>query len=176
MKSIRSMFVIGVLLSAMSALAEPAPYITDPMYCAGKIIGNSRHVHSDYSQILVKYSTFFSVRRDRSKALSLEVSNAYFGPTEKIDVTKASYGEVWYMAPLAIDGNLVFRTSLSGREDDLNLKVVGSRSTRNGRVDQLVGTWMLPNTPAGSYGYALKCEARVVSTPTRIIDLTRKAR
>lgn len=174
MKAFKSLMTLVVLSQMGSAWAAPAPYIANPMICTGKIFGDTRNVHSSYFQLLMKLQTVYSVRRDRSKALTLEVSNAYYGPREKIDPAKVSFGEVWYMGPLAIEGDIVARPSLSGRGDDLKLKRVGTKRAGNRQIDQFLGVWTQPNSVGGNIGYQLSCEAVVTAQPTRVIDLTRK--
>lgn len=161
-------------LSALMVLATlPAfatdHYLVEPMLCQGKIFGDNSRVHPDYSQVLMKFTSFKSTRKDGTLVDSLQVENAYFGPDEIISPEAAEFVEAWYMGPLKKAGNRVFRADLSGRDDDLELKVI---SAKDG-TETLEGTYSDPGSVAGSYGYKLTCEATITDKPSRVDNFAR---
>ena len=162
-----------LLLSLIAFSAKAELYTVDPMICKGKLIGDTTQVHTSYTKLLQKFESFQSTRRDGTLANSLEVSNSYASPGERLDVSTASWGEVWQMGPLSLKGKNVVRKDLSGRGDDLALTITGTKTVNGKRVDTLKGTWMNPNSVAGSYGYQLECQATVVKTPSRRDDCRR---
>lgn len=138
-------------------------YFVQNMVCKGEIDGNPREMHPSYTQILMVFTSFKSTRRDGSLADSLEVKNDYAGPGEKLDENSARFGEVWQMGPLYKSGQRVFRKSLSGRDDDLNLTVKYVQHRRGANVEILEGYWSTDGDVANRKGYKLRCTANVVS-------------
>ena len=173
----------SLVLSALAfVLAAPAfaaseVYYVQPMNCVGLVQGDTSRISDDYTQILMKFTSFKSTRRDGSLADSLEIQNAYFGPNEKVEENeKTWWAEGWHGAPLRKNGNRVFRKSLSGRDDDLNLTVKQVKNVRGERVEILEGFYDNGDDVGGTKGYKLRCEATVVSEDEikRIDDATRR--
>jgi hypothetical protein len=171
----KKMFFLSVLVFASVSQAFAAvPYFVEPMNCKGKIVGNTGQVHSSYFQIGMQLKSFLSRRADGKLASSLEVKNSYFGPHERVVFDPEHYSEQWFMGPLAREGKHVVRKNLSGRGDDLKLTVVETRVNGGLKRERLVGTYMNPNSVAGSYGYELQCVATVVAEPSTVVDNTRR--
>lgn len=154
--------------SLESAASSPI-YKVEPMLCAGTIAKKPAGMNSDYEQILMKLVSFKSKRSDGVWVDSLEVSNAYFKRSETIDMDTDNFGEVWYMGPLSLKGKQVSRSNLSGRGDNLALKIVGT-----GSKDTLEGTYSLKGTVVGDYTYNMKCTANPVREPSRRDDNTKQ--
>lgn len=160
----------AILATVIASSAQAATYLVEPMLCGGRIEKRPGEIHPDYSKILMKFVSFKSKRTDGQWVDSLSVSNDYFGPNEPIDYDTEHFGEEWFMGPLSISGKQVSRKSLSGRNDDLNLKIKNSIRQNGKRIDTLEGTYA-PNK-SGSYVYKLNCKATVVTEPSRRDDNT----
>ena len=154
-------------LAALPAIA-PDAYLVEPMLCQGRIFGDTSKVHPDYSQVLMKFTSFKSTRKDGSLADSLQIENAYFGPDETVQPESAQFVETWYTGPLKKKGGQVTRASLSGRSDRLELKVLAT----TGHTEKLEGEYVIPHGVTGPYGYRLDCTATVVENPSRVDNFT----
>lgn len=156
----------------LNAVSTDNLYLVEPMICIGLIDKQPSSMNNDYRQILMKLVSFKSKRTNGTFANSLEVNNDYAPKTVKMDPESDNYSEQWYMGPLSIQGDKVIRKNLSGRNDDLNLKIT-SRTVKNGKVThELSGTYGLEGTVVGSYKYNMKCTATVVTEPSRRDDNT----
>ncbi len=165
--------VISLILGSVSQAFADTPYIVEPMICKGKIYGNTEQVHSSYAQILIKLNTFYSKRKDGSLALSLNVQNDYAYENTRMDAKTASWGESWFMGPMTRNGNKINPKELTPFHK-LSLKVIESKVLDDGRLFQVLnGILEIKNSPAGSYGYRLKCKAIVVKKPSGVMDLTK---
>jgi hypothetical protein len=154
-------------LATLPAIASDA-YLVEPMLCQGRIFGDTSRVHPDYSQVLMRFISFKSTRKDGSLADSLQIENAYFGPEETVLLDSADFVETWYTGPLRKKGDQVNRSALSGHGDGLELKV----SATNGNTEKLEGDYLIPHGVTGSYGYHLSCTATVVENPSRVDNFT----
>jgi hypothetical protein len=170
----KTLFILMSLSLSVSAFAN-TPYYVEPMNCTGTIFGNTSQVHPSYYRTGMKFTSFYSVRKaDGSYADSLEVRIGYFKKSEPIVFDDQRLGSsIWYTGPLYKTNSNVYRSSLGGRNDHLTLKVTSSRRTKKGVIQTLSGTYSIPNSVAGSYGYRLTCSAVVVPAPSRVIDNTR---
>ena len=159
------------------AFAASEIYYVQSMKCEGLVQGDTSRISDDYTKILMKFTSFKSTRRDGSLADSLEIQNAYFGPNEKVEETENTrWAEGWHGAPLRKSGQRVFRKSLSGRDDDLNLTVKYVQHRRGARIEILEGFYDNGDDVGGTKGYKLRCTANVVSEDEvkRIDDNTRR--
>ena len=160
------------VLFSMGVYADNPLYLVEPMACEGTITGDISNVHPDYHKMRMVLTSLLSTRHDGSRANSLEVQNFYASPDEEFDVEDYA-SEVWYMGPLRQRGKkTVYRNDLSGRDDNLRLRITSSNTKNGVRTDQLKGSLGRPNTVAGSYGYNLKCKANIVEKPSRVDDFT----
>lgn len=175
-KTVAGLLGLAACMNASSAVAaRPSAYVVDPMICVGKIVGNPKGVHSSFFQVLIRMTSAYSMRRDGSKALSLEVTNSYYGPREKIDLNNFSIDEIGYTSSLYSDDLTVSKTDFFRNRESLELKIVSSKAAKNGaRIDKLVGVWSRSSTAAGSVSYQLQCEARRTGSPSKIIDLRKR--
>jgi hypothetical protein len=163
---LQSLSILLALATVPVSAAEN--YLVEPMLCEGRIYGDTSRISPDYFQVLMKFTSFKSTRKEGGLADSLQVENAYFGPGETIIPEQADFMETWYMGPLKKSGARVYRSSLTGRGDDLELKVIST----SGSAEILEGNFENPHTVAGAHGYKLKCKSKVVETPSRIDDNT----
>jgi hypothetical protein len=76
------------------------------------------------------------------------------------------------MGPLYNEGKRVFHTELSGRNDELELKVISTKQINGQRKEVLKGSWSLVGTTVGYYTYNLECTATVFDSPKRVDDFT----
>lgn len=165
---------------SLGSLAQTdSKYHVQSMICVGTITSQTNNrVDPSYSRIGIKLTSFKSTRKHGTLADSLEWINTYANPGEKLDLNFKNYSERWYLSPLYInDYGEVYKLDVSGRGENLRLKIFESKSARGTNVlrkDILIGSLSNPNSVAGSYGYALNCEAIVVSQPQLIMDFTRQ--
>lgn len=159
--------VLGLVSILFAAHAVANTYIVDPMICRGKMLATSQ-AHPSYTELMQRFVSFYSTRRDGTRALSLETSNVYGEPGEVIPTT-AEGQEVWYGAPLRLDGKKVSAPDIVG---ELDLTIVSSRRVRGKKIDTLRGRWMKSGDVVRGHGYELECEATVVARPSRVDDYT----
>lgn len=163
----KSLLFLAIAFGSMAAHADL--YVVDPMICRGKLMPNAR-VHESYTELLQKFESFTSMRRNGTPAPSLEVSNAYGNPGEQLEEASARWGEVWQMAPLRVKGNKVTHPNFVGT---LDLTITSSKTAGGTRTDTLTGVWFQGDSVAGGHGYNVTCTANVVKTPARTVDCRR---
>ena len=163
-----------ILTLASSAAFASSLYIVEPMNCTGQIYGDTSQVDPSYTQLALTINSARSMRKDGTLANSIEVNEEYFGPKEAVTFKHVAGTGGWYMGPLTIELDQVTRKNVSGRGDDLNLKVVGTYHKHGRSYDKLEGTWFQPDSVAGAYGYKLTCAAVVVEEASLVIDQTAK--
>lgn len=151
----------ALAFGATDVFAASELYFVQDMECRGTVEGGA-HSGADYSQILMVFTSFKSTRRDGTLANSLEIKNDYAKLGEKMDPETANWGEIWQGAPLRKAGQKVFRKSLSGRDDDLELTVKYVQHRRGAQVEILEGFWSTEGDVGGRKGYNLRCTAHVV--------------
>jgi hypothetical protein len=162
---------VNAELSAASV--KEVLYLVEPMICGGVIRKKPADMHGDYGKIMMQFLSFKSRKRDGSWVDSLEVSNDYIAQFEEWPDSMGQAGERWLMGPLRMTQNTVYRNSLSGRDDDLELEIIDARTNKNGEVEHtLKGTYRHDNSVVGPYVYDLDCVAVVVNNPKRRVDLT----
>ncbi|MEY4630777.1 MAG: hypothetical protein RIQ81_897 [Pseudomonadota bacterium] len=166
----------GALTAATRRPDQVKSYLVEPMVCVGLIKSKPAGMHPDYEGILMKFQSFKSKRRDGRWVDSLEVQNRYFQRDADIPDSEGPFGESWYMGPLYSDGKVVTRESLSGRGDNLNLRLVGKDKVGGRTVHKLKGTYGVKGSVVGSYTYELTCEASPTKEPSRQVDLTASGR
>jgi hypothetical protein len=164
MKTLSLIALSLVLVS--SAHAEAAKYIVESLVCVGKINQQPAGMHDDYVQMVLKVTSFRSMRKDGSLADSTETGIEYFNKNAKVNRYVTSFGEVFYSAPLYRFGNKVKNV-----DGDLNLTITEGAEKTLGSM-KLVGTYGRKESVVGSYFYNLDCSANVVKKSTRIDDLT----
>jgi hypothetical protein len=162
--------VFSMLLSAQ-AFADSF-YLVEPMICKGKRFG-AQQASDDYAQLVIRFTSFRSTRRDGTLANSLQVETFYFAPDEDTTIDADSAGERWHLSPLRRDGSRVYHPSLSGRDDRLELRILESSRRQGAVTHTLVGQYIVSGSVVGDYAYKLSCVARVVKTPSRVDDYTR---
>jgi|GEM_PF-6790007 len=166
--------LFALTLNATNVFAADL-YLVEPMVCRGEIIGNPREMHPSYAQLLMVVTSFKSTRRDGSLADSLEIRNDYAARGEKMDPETANFGEVWQRSPMYVKGDSVFHPSVSGRDDQLKLKIRSKVINRNGtETHTLTGYLSTEGDVAGRKGYQLECKAVVVENVKRVDDNTRR--
>ena len=160
-------------LNVTAFAAESRLYFVEPMQCTGEIYGETARVPKGFYKIHIQLVSFKSTRLDGSLANSLEVAMNFYHMEEAIDLNASEFDDILYMGPLVKSDDKVKRKSLSGRNDHLDLKISERSRVEGKRVDHLTGTYFIPESAEGAYGYKLECEARVVRTPTRVDDFRR---
>jgi hypothetical protein len=153
MKSLKMIILSSVLFTSM---AQADNYYVDSMMCSGPVVNAPDWMHDSYSNIVIKFTSFLSKRKDGSLVPSLRVGNDYAKLAK--DLSKDPGGEVWFMPSLKVSG-----TRVTGNEGSYQLEI----TNRRGSTDTLVGKY-----GKGAYYYALKCKAQVIKWPTRISDQT----
>jgi len=162
MKTLLAVLTLATVLPSYAGL-----YTVDPMICRGKLLPNTR-VHESYTELLQRFVSFSSTRRNGTLAPSLEVSNVYGNPGQVISAT-ADGQEVWQLKPLRLNGNKVTHPDFVG---ELQLTIVSSKTVGGKRTDTLRGNWIQSGSVVGGHGYELNCTANVVKTPSRVDDMT----
>lgn len=162
MKSLKVILFSGVLFAS---IAQADNYYVDSMICKGPVVNAPDWMHDSYSNIVIKFTSFLSKRRDGSLVPSLRVANDYAKNAK--DLAKDPGGEVWFMPSLKVAGSRV-----TGDEGTYQFEITG----RQGSFD-LLDRRMWNDTLVGKYGkgayyYSLKCKAQVIQRPVRVSDMT----
>ena len=149
--------LLTALLSAfcLTASAQAATnYYVAPLLCKGEIMGayKKNGIHPDYYQTKVKVASFRSTKKNGAVVDSNYVS--------------ISASSDFYRGSLEVDGRYVSAKAFDVYGGDLELVIVSSRKVKGKRIDQLEGTMGANN----SWGYTLKCNAVVVSAPSKTRD------
>lgn len=166
--------VLSIALALTGSLAQAGSlYLVEPMKCIGTKVGGG-NVHPSFAQVAMTLTSFRSMRRDGSLANSLQVSNVYFNPAEKVVFGQPGQEE-WFLSPLKLTDSEVSHLSLGSPNESLRLHIVSRGSEYLGRrTDKLEGTWGRPGSVAGDYSYSLKCQAIVVAKASKILDYTNR--
>lgn len=156
-------------------------YCIEKMHCAGFISDPiPRGMHpSHYAQSLGLRSLKTTKKlSDGRKVLvdSLLVSQNSAGDKPitiaevqgKDDLTSGSYG-----APARISGKSVTVNWGGGLPTVYKFRIIGSENKGNHRLDFLVGSKSTVGSVVADHAYQYKCEAMIVTAPTRIDDFTR---
>lgn len=162
-------FLLGLMiLGSVSAEAAVQKYIVQDLNCVGKINQKPAYMQDDYVKMVLKVTSFRSMRKDGTLADSAEFGIAYFHKNAKVDRYTDRSHEGWFGSSLLRDGTTVFNS-----DRDLNLVIVEGAEKTLGRM-KLKGTYGRTNTPVGSYFYNLDCYADVVKKTSRIDDYTNR--
>ena len=136
-------------LALLGAPAFAKPYYVSPMTCQGKITGNyeKQGIQSDYYTTTIKVNSF----RVTKKTGEVVDSN-------RVDISSSA---TLYRGALFVTDNSVNMAGADAYGGDLALKIVSKGQSEGQPVDYLEGTLGANN----SWGYTLKCTAKVIDDP-----------
>jgi len=159
------------LISFLSASLSHAKglYFVEPMICVGKLQEPiPKQIHKDYYQVVLKFVSFWSTKKNGKKAPSLEINIDWFHADEEVDPNTTRFGTTWYSNPLRrLNNNRIYATGWTWKDNFEDFEIIASKNDTDGaREDLLTGTFL------ASFGttYDLNCTAIPVNSPSRVDD------
>jgi hypothetical protein len=155
-------------------------YCADQMVCIGQIVDQKpKGVLNEYTRKILYIQTFKTVKKNDPNELvdSLQMAAEYIGDKPDIDMDEAwkradfRFGD--YGPPARVNEQGEVHTSwASGYSKGLELQILSSEARQGYRFDKLKGYEKIRGDVVSDYNWTYECEAKVVDTPTRIVDRT----
>ncbi len=157
---------ITLILSSYATSEEY--YYVEPMICKGVWNANPPKYDLSYAQVALKVISFWSVRSsDCSLAPSSSTEANYAHANSELVTGPEMELWGWIGVPLKRNGDNI-RAPFGAWSHKLELKIVSSRLENGVQIDTLEGRDQIQK----GYYYDLKCEARVVHSPSIINNQT----
>lgn len=190
MNSVLGFAVAVLLISGAAKAAEFSAeekacgrgvYCVEEMVCIGRIANPPKGMHPDYFVNVTYIKSFKSTKNlggsKRALVDSLLVNEVPAGETPNITLAearqKAEFDYGWYGAPARVNGKKVTIWG-AGFSEGYAFTIESSTQENGYRLDKLSGKAGTVGDVLADYVTNYECEAKVVTTPSRIDDNTRR--